>query len=299
MKVKQYYTTGMMDINRQEYDKPDIKHNQIEVQSVFTGVCSSDVAMYKGEFPLLPTDMHGHESLGKVLKVGDAIFNVEVGDYVATRGEPAFAERYNATQGTFVKVPEALPKYIIEPVACAINVAMSVGIIHRDKKVCIIGTGFLARVLYQYIKFSLNTTIDVVGRSDMQFWEEQRNVEVKDRPSREYDIVFDLSSNPKHFENIEVKENGHYVIGAEKSEPVSTDFSKFLWNNIRIHCPSPRDEKFIECMRIGVVMVREGSIETADMWTNKYNSNNQVDIAFAENIKKKPGMGRSYIEWQQ
>jgi D-arabinose 1-dehydrogenase-like Zn-dependent alcohol dehydrogenase len=297
MKVDQYYTTGKMDIFRQEYDKPNHTHNQIEVQSIYTGVCSSDVAMYKGEFPLLPTHMHGHESLGKVIAVGSSISNVDVGDYVATRGEPAYAERYNASRGTFVKVPEAKPKYIIEPVACAINIALSVGTIGRNKSVCIIGTGFLARVLYQYIKFNLNTNIDVIGKSDMDFWEEQSNVIVKDKPSREYDIVFDLSSNPKHFENINVKPNGHYVVSAEKSTPVSTDFSKFLWNNIKIHCPSPRDEKFLECMRIGVVMVREGSIEVADMWTHSYNSSNQVAIAFAENINKKPGMGRSYIEW--
>ena len=143
MKVNQYYTTGMMDILRQEYDVPEHSHNEIAVQSIYTGVCSSDVAMYKGEFPLLPTNMHGHESLGRVLSVGSAVFNIEVGDYVATRGEPAFAERYNAPQGTFVKVPEASPKYIIEPVACAINIAMSVGPIGKNKQVCIIGTGFL------------------------------------------------------------------------------------------------------------------------------------------------------------
>ena len=297
MKVNQYYTTGMMDIHKQEYDVPPIEVNEIAVKSVYTGVCSSDVAMYKGEFPLLPTHMHGHESLGKVLEIGSGIYNVAVGDYVATRGEPAYAERYNAPQGTFVKVPEASPKYIIEPVACAINIAQSVGKIGKNKQVCIIGTGFLARVLYQYIKFSLNTNIDVIGRSAMDFWEEQNNVIVKTRPSKEYDIVFDLSSSPSHFENISVKPNGHYVVGVEKSKPVSTDFSKFLWNNIKIHCPSPRDNKFIECMRIGVVMVREGSIEVADMWTHSYNSFNQVPIAFAENITKKPGMGRSYIEW--
>jgi len=296
MKVNQYYTTGKMDICRQEYDKPEHAIDQIEVQSIYTGVCSSDVAMYKGEFPLLPTDMHGHESLGKVTAIGAGIFNVDVGDYVATRGEPAYAERYNAPQGTFVRVPEAKPKYIIEPVACAINIAKSVGSIGANKSVCIIGTGFLARVLYQYIKFNLNTNIDVIGKSSMDFWEEQSNVIVMDRPSREYDIVFDLSSNPKYFENINVKPNGHYVVGADKSTPVSTDFSKFLWNNIKIHCPSPRDENFLECMKIGVMLVREGCIEVADMWTHSYNSMH-VSIAFAENINKKPGMGRSYIEW--
>ena len=60
MKVNQYYTTGMNDIHRQEYEVPPIEFNEISVKSVYTGVCSSDVAMYMGEFPLLPTNMHGN-----------------------------------------------------------------------------------------------------------------------------------------------------------------------------------------------------------------------------------------------
>ena len=52
MKVNQYYTTGMNDILRQEYEVPPIEFNEIAVKSVYTGVCSSDVAMYRGEFPL-------------------------------------------------------------------------------------------------------------------------------------------------------------------------------------------------------------------------------------------------------
>ena len=51
MKVKQYYTTGMQDILTKEYNKPDVTHNEIEVKSLYTGVCRSDVSMYKGEFP--------------------------------------------------------------------------------------------------------------------------------------------------------------------------------------------------------------------------------------------------------
>ena len=86
MKVNQYYTTGMNDIHRQEYEVPPIESNEISVKSVYTGVCSSDVAMYMGEFPLLPTNMHGHESLGKVLEIGSGIFNVEVGDWLRLSG---------------------------------------------------------------------------------------------------------------------------------------------------------------------------------------------------------------------
>jgi hypothetical protein len=34
-----------------------------------------------------------------------------------------------------------------------------------------------------------------------------------------------------------------------------------------------------------------------DSWTHEYSSD-KIDIAFAENINKRPNMGRSYIKWQ-
>lgn len=299
MKVKQYYTTGNRDILQKDWDKPDITHNQIEVKSIYTGVCSSDVSMYKGQFPLLPTEMHGHEGLGEVTKIGSSIFHVEVGDIVATRGEPAFAEYYNAPVGTFVRVPEADPKYILEPVACAINLGRAAKL-REQTKVCIIGTGFLAKCLYEYIVDELTVKIDVIGRSNERYWfhEAEANlINFIDAPNDNYDVVYDLSTKSQYFEQITVNENGTYVVGAEKDSEVSTNFSKFLWNNISIKCPSPRDPHFISCMKQAEEYVKRGIIMPEDSWTHEYSSD-KIDVAFAENINKKPSMGRSYIKWQ-
>jgi D-arabinose 1-dehydrogenase-like Zn-dependent alcohol dehydrogenase len=299
MKVKQYYTTGNRDILQKDWDKPDITHNQIEVKSIYTGVCSSDVSMYKGQFPLLPTEMHGHEGLGEVTKIGRSIFHVEVGDIVATRGEPAFAEYYNAPVGTFVRVPEADPKYILEPVACAINLGRAAKL-REQSKVCIIGTGFLAKCLYEYIVDELTVKIDVIGRSNSRYWyhEAEANlINFIDAPADNYDVVYDLSTKAEHFEQITVNENGTYVVGAEKDSEVSTNFSKFLWNNVTIKCPSPRDPHFISCMKQAEEYVKRGIIMPEDSWTHEYSSD-KIDVAFAENINKKPSMGRSYIKWQ-
>mgnify|MGYP000934237699 CR=1 FL=1 len=35
------------------------------------------------------------EGLGQVIKVGKNVIDTVVGDYVATRGEPAYADKYN------------------------------------------------------------------------------------------------------------------------------------------------------------------------------------------------------------
>ena len=48
--------------------------------------------------------MQGHEGLGEVLECGKDVQDVQEGDLVATRGEPAYADEYNAPAGTYVKV---------------------------------------------------------------------------------------------------------------------------------------------------------------------------------------------------
>ena len=40
--------------------------------------------------------MHGHEGLGQVVvRSGVHDYDIKIGDYVATRGEPAYADYYN------------------------------------------------------------------------------------------------------------------------------------------------------------------------------------------------------------
>ena len=107
MKVKLLHTTGNRDIIELFGISPDPSKDEVEVRAVMTGVCSSDVAMYDGKFTTLPKEIQGHEGLGMVTKVGslvEANMGIKEGDMVATRGEPGFADYYNAKMGTFVKV---------------------------------------------------------------------------------------------------------------------------------------------------------------------------------------------------
>ena len=120
--VKILTTQGKGDFIECDYFVPPLEPLEIRVKSIFTGVCRSDIDMMQGDFPLLPMQMHGHEGLGQVVELGSQVRHCKVGDYVATRGEPAYADYYNCKPMTWVKVPEADPKYIIEPVACAVNI---------------------------------------------------------------------------------------------------------------------------------------------------------------------------------
>jgi NADPH:quinone reductase-like Zn-dependent oxidoreductase len=122
LKVRLLRTYGDGKFVEEEWTKPEPTDDEIEVKAVMTGVCRSDIDMMMGKFPMLPAHMSGHEGLGIVTKVGNQIINVKEGDYVATRGEPAYADYYNVRVREFVVVPSDEPKYILEPVACGINI---------------------------------------------------------------------------------------------------------------------------------------------------------------------------------
>ena len=308
MKVKLLYTTGNNDLLETIWDKPEPKNNEIEVKALMTGVCSSDVAMYNGDFPILPKEIQGHEGLGIVSKVGslvEANMGIEEGDYVATRGEPGFADYYNCKQGQFVKVPKVKdPKYIIEPVACGINVINAVeDDDDLNKTIAIIGTGFLARITHYALKRRGYKNFYVYGKAYPEYWDKQDVVQIKhtgfhlQMPTdiKAFDVFIDYSDKPQYLTSLYVNENGTFILAAEKKVD-GMDFSKYLWNNITIKCPSPRDNTFIDSMRYARECIKSGSLNVSDMWCKGY-SRDDAKEAF-ENKLNGIDKGRSYLIWK-
>jgi D-arabinose 1-dehydrogenase-like Zn-dependent alcohol dehydrogenase len=95
MQVKLLQTLGTGDFSEVMWTKPEITEDEIEVKAIMTGVCRSDIDMMQGNFGPLPIHMQGHEGIGKVIGIGANIRDVSFGDFVATRGEPAYADIYN------------------------------------------------------------------------------------------------------------------------------------------------------------------------------------------------------------
>ena len=307
MKVKLLYTTGKNDLCETIWNKPEPAKDEIEVKAVMTGLCSSDVAMYQGTFTTLPMDIQGHEGLGIVSKVGslvEANMGLKTGDIVATRGEPGFADYYNAKMGTFIKVPKADPKYILEPVACGINVANAVYNHSEDKeqKIAIIGTGFLARVTHYVLKRAGYKNFYVYGKAYPEHWEKQDVVRMThtgfhlQMPTgvQGFDAFIDYSSKPQYITSNYVNENGIFVLAAEKTVD-NLDFSKYLWNNITIKCPSPRDKTFLDSMRYARECIKSGSLKVSDMWEKEYYRDDAKN-AF-ENKANGIDKGRTYLKW--
>jgi D-arabinose 1-dehydrogenase-like Zn-dependent alcohol dehydrogenase len=304
MKVRVLQTTGDGSFTEVEWEKPDITADEIEVTSVMTGVCRSDIDMMNGKFGPLPVAMQGHEGLGKVTKVGANITNITVGAYVATRGEPAYADYYNVRRGEFVKVPKAEPKYILEPVACGINLILQnkSAVAERagaGKRMLILGSGFLAWVAYNTVKLSnYQYSIDVVGSSNTAMWLGAGESLFKE-PNGAYDVVIDLSNSDIVFRGACLNNNALVILASEKHPKVTTDFSQLLWKSCIISCPSPRNPQFIESMEQAVAWVSSGQLVVDRFWSKGYARDKDWQAAFSEGNLRIPDYGRGYIYWEK
>jgi threonine dehydrogenase-like Zn-dependent dehydrogenase len=280
-----------------EFEVPPLTENEICVRAVMTGVCRSDIDMMSGNFGPLPLNMQGHEGIGKVIGIGANIHDVSFGDFVATRGEPAYADIYNVRANEYVKVPEALPKYILEPVACGINlINQAKDQIEKrqgvSSRMLILGSGFLAWVAYHSMRLNgYFYQIDVVGSSNKDLWGDKLQADTE----ANYDVVIDLSSKLDVFEKDILRENALVIFGAQKL--VTTDFSNLLWKACTMIFPSPRNPEFINCMWFAKHWIENGYLEVDSFWTKCYNRNTEWQQAFADGVDRPSGYSRGYIKW--
>jgi threonine dehydrogenase-like Zn-dependent dehydrogenase len=293
MITKLLYTTGDGSFKEMYWEVPALLPNQIMVKAVMTGVCRSDIDMMQGEFGPLPIHMSGHEGLGQVIEIGAEIVDVSIGDYVATRGEPAYASIYPVREGEFVRVPEAHPRYILEPVACGINVVDQAAdeINKRSGKILIIGSGFLAWVAYHRL-MSRQQDIDVLGSNNQSLWGERLLLGT----SESYDVVIDLSGKYELGTDINLNNNTLIIDGVGKA--VSRQEAQAqLWKACTTVRPSPRTNGFYQCMKQAAFMIANGYLDVDSFWTRAYNRDVEWQQAFADGANRPNGYSRGYIVW--
>lgn len=293
--VRQLFTDGTGEFFEKDYLVPMLLANEIRVEAVMTGICRSDIDMMNGDFALLPTNMHGHEGLGRVIAVGNNVDDCNVGDYVATRGEPAYADVYNCSQGTYCVVPEAHPDYIIEPVACAVNMELVCREElqqREDGKMLIIGTGFLAKVFHQTIEgMNYDFDIDVVGKSSPEYWGDSLS-----KGTDNYDVIVNLKSTDQVY-RAKTNPNALIIMGTVPDPEGVNSNADWLWNNITVKMPSPRAETFHDAMKLATRLVAQGRIELDNVWTKSYNRSTNWKQAFTDANNRPENYQRGYILW--
>ena len=298
--VRQLYTEGKNTFEEKEYLVPMLTRNEIRVRAIMTGICRSDIDMMTGNFTLLPKHMHGHEGLGEVIAIGNDIDDCNIGDYVATRGEPAYADIYNCQKGTYCVVPEAHSDYIIEPVACAVNMEL----VCEDElkkldtgNMLIIGSGFLAKVFHQtLLEKYYDFNIDVWGSSNRDWFDKLTTQHTITIPDKKYDVVVDLKGEEK-IKHIKVNPNALVILASAPHRNYNFPFEDWLWNNVTIKMPSPRAETFHQAMKWATRAIQTGKIELDNVWTKGYNRELNWRQAFSDALNRPEGYSRGYIEW--
>jgi D-arabinose 1-dehydrogenase-like Zn-dependent alcohol dehydrogenase len=290
-------TTGEGSFFETTIEIPECDDDGIQVRAILTGVCRSDIDMMQGHFGPLPLHMQGHEGLGQVIKVGKYVKDIEEGDYVATRGEPAYADRYNVRSREYVKVTEPVPRNILEPVACGINVVQQPlrEIAERSgpgRRLLILGSGFLAWVAYQTILLNhLDFEFTVIGNNNKELWGQRLSLYYGGK----FDVVIDLSNRDDVFTQDILHNEALVVFGVEKT--ITTSFNNLLWKACTMVFPSPRTDGFYKCMQDAAYWVENGDINVDSFWTKGYNRNTEWKDAFADGVNRPAGYSRGYIKW--
>ncbi len=74
---------GPKEVAVEEVDEPEIEHpNDVLIDITTSCICGSDLHMYEGRTAAEPGIVFGHENMGIVTAVGDAVSSLEVGDRV-------------------------------------------------------------------------------------------------------------------------------------------------------------------------------------------------------------------------
>ena len=289
-------TTGQGFFEEVEYELPSLGPTDICVKAVMTGVCRSDIDMMQGNFGPLPLSMQGHEGLGQVVDVGSKVTDVEKGNFVATRGEPAYADFYNVRANEYVQVPEAHPRYILEPVACGINCvsqAFEEFEKRKDGKCLILGSGFLAWVVFNNLAHHFPLMeVEALGSNNIDLWGDALLLAT----SESYDIVVDLSG--KYDIGTDINLNNEALVIDAVGKAVSKEESQSqLWKAVTTVKPSPRTSRFIDAMYQARWMIENGELEVDSFWTRGYNRNIEWQEAFADGVDRPNGYSRGYIKW--
>lgn len=165
MKTEAIWYLGERKIELRGMDIPEPGPEEVAVAVEVCGICAWDILAYSGRFKYHPYPFcAGHEGVGRVVKTGDKVDRVKVGQRVAmhelplgTPGGPLMARHALRLQREVALIPEgSLPveQWVVEPVACVVNGILYSGIQPGDA-VAVVGAGYMGLLFVQGLSRSL------------------------------------------------------------------------------------------------------------------------------------------------
>ncbi len=132
---------------------PEPEAHEVTVQSIGCGICQVEIKSYKGQLGgSFPETRLGHESIGRVTKIGRDVKRLKEGEFVTTLWAPGFQEFFNVREDWAIAVPEPQPgqesSWISEPASCALNGLISADV-QPGERVLLLGAGYMGLLLTQ------------------------------------------------------------------------------------------------------------------------------------------------------
>lgn len=180
MIIKTAKVTGKEKIEVVETELPILKDNNILIKVLACGICSTEMAVFKGEtigvegcsfhYKSYPANL-GHEVVGYVEDLGPKVLNFRKGDLVSglTYSGCGLAEFVIEPEDMLIKIDQVTKGkehlYILEPFMATTNIIHQLKISFGDS-VAIVGDGFMSMLLVCMLsRYPLKNLI-VVGHHD-------------------------------------------------------------------------------------------------------------------------------------
>jgi len=235
--MKALVLTGKEKMEIQNVATPEVKSNEVLVNTAYAGICGTDRALYAGlpgSANAVPPIILGHENSGIVAAIGSDVTNVKVGDRVTvdpniycgqckycrtdrpelcdnlsavgvTR-DGGLAESFTAPSSVVYPIPDSVSlksAATTEPISCAVH-----GIKLLDlppyQKALVIGDGFMGQLFVQLLQAQGVHQVDFAGISDekLAFNKEHFGVTNTYNTTREsipadYDVVIEAVGLPQ------------------------------------------------------------------------------------------------------
>jgi|GEM_PF-3070528 len=310
--MKYLHSYGNSIVEEFDLDKPECPVNGILVKTKLVGVCRSDINQYLGNEEGVPFGMFGHEGLGQVAEIGPSFKSdrgeeVKVGDYVSTWSDPAYGDYYPAQPNEFVIIPEADPKYILQPVACAANIYRQtkkfMKMMEISGPILVLGSGFMSTVIAE-LAIAEDQEIAVVGKANAEIFEDLgverfNSLEQKDFLEVKRKVVIDISSKADYFYSLPeiVLDGGLIAYAGTPTENVVTNFFENCWQCHTFIMPSPRNADFNDAMAMSRDFIMAGELDTARLWSEGYDRKTDFKHAFEDGANRPKGYLRGYLQW--
>ena len=216
MNTEAIWHLGERKIELRSVTIPEPGPGEVTVAMEACGICAWDVLAFNGRFGRYhPYPFSaGHEGVGRVIKTGDKVDTVAVGQRVAlhelplgTAGGPLMARHALRSQRQVTLIPESsLPveHWVVEPVVCVVNGIVYSGVQPGDA-VALVGAGYMGLLFVQGLSRYLLGSLAAFDVDDRRLALARRlgasrtvKVEGASVPpdmQRRFDVVIDTAGN--------------------------------------------------------------------------------------------------------